>query len=67
MTPSEIKQARQSLGLDQSEMAAMLGLGAPTRISEIENGKPTSQSVTRLMQAYLDGYRPNDWPKGEGN
>lgn len=62
MTPAELKQARQSLGLDQHQMAAMLGLGAQTRISEIENGKPTSQSVIRLMRAYVAGYRPDDWP-----
>ena len=62
MTPAEIQEARQSLGLDQHQMAAMLGLGAATRVSEIENGKPTSQSVIRLMRAYVAGYRPDDWP-----
>ncbi len=63
MTPTEFKEARKSLGLNQSEMAAMLGYGASARISEIENGKmEPSETVLRLLRAYLDGYRPRDWP-----
>lgn len=41
----------------------MLGYGSDARISEIERGKrEPGASVVRLLSAYLDGYRPNDWP-----
>lgn len=64
MTPVEIKKARLMLGLNQSQMARVLGYGAQTRISEIEMGDRTpSESVVRLIAAYLAGYRPSDWPK----
>lgn len=64
MTPDEFKTARKSLGLDQSQAASMLGYGAPARISEIESGKRNaSESVARLLRAYLAGYRPDDWPE----
>lgn len=63
MTPAEIRQARQSLGLNQTQAAAMLGYGASSRVSEIEVGaRVPNASVLRLMRAYLDGYRPDDWP-----
>ena len=63
MTAAEFKQARHTLGLTALQAANMLGYGAATRISEIENGKRSpSASVVRLLRAYLDGYRPDDWP-----
>ena len=63
MTPTEFREARQSLGLDQSQAAELLGYGAKTRISEIERGaRAPGASVVRLLRAYLDGYRPADWP-----
>ena len=63
MTPTELKQARKTLGLTPQQMADMLGYGAKTRISEIENGKANpSAAVIRLLQAYVAGYRPTDWP-----
>lgn len=63
MTPAEIKQARQTLGLTQSQIAPLLGYGASTRITELESGARTpSAAVMRLLSAYLDGYRPDDWP-----
>lgn len=63
MTPDEFKQARQTLGLTQSALAAALGYGATIRVSEIERGiRAPSESVMRLLRAYLDGYRPTDWP-----
>jgi transcriptional regulator with XRE-family HTH domain len=63
MTPQEFKQARSDLGLTGEQAAAMLGYGSKVRISEIENGARTpSAAVTRLLQAYLDGHRPADWP-----
>lgn len=63
MTPAEIREARKTLGLNQSQLAALLGYGAAARISEVERGERTpSDAVTRLLRAYLDGYRPEDWP-----
>ena len=63
MTPTEFKQARQSLGLTQTQAAPLLGYGSATRISEIENGQRNAgAAVVQLLRAYLDGYRPNDWP-----
>lgn len=63
MTPAEIRTARQSLGLTQAQFALLLGYGAKSRIAELENGaRAPSGAVVRLIRAYLDGYRPADWP-----
>lgn len=63
MTPAELKQARQSLGLTQSQIARLLGYSAQPNYSAVETGaKNPSAAVTRLLRAYLDGYRPPDWP-----
>jgi len=64
MTPEAFKQARQSLGLSQSEAARVLGYGDKARVSEIESGKRNpGDAVVRLLRAYLAGYRSDDWPK----
>lgn len=61
------RKARLSLGLTQSEMGQMLGYqGSRTRqmVYEIEAGtKPLMPCQARLLQAYVDGWRPADWPK----
>lgn len=64
MTPEEFKQARLSLGLTrQSDAAALLGYSRQASISDIETGRaPPSPAAVRLLRAYLDGYRPDDWP-----
>lgn len=65
MTPAEIKQARASLGLTQDQLAAVVGIGARGKqtVSAWERGvfAPSAQTA-RLIRAYLDGYRPEDWP-----
>lgn len=67
MTPAEIKQARQSLALSTAQLAALLDTDAQTirRMEQREDAstfrKPAPRMV-RLIRAYLDGYRPNDWP-----
>lgn len=64
MTPTDIRAARQRLGLSQEQMALMLGYSARYTVSDIERGtKNPSPAAVRLLQAYIDGYRPNDWPK----
>jgi DNA-binding transcriptional regulator YiaG len=62
MTPEEVRRARYKLGLTQAELAAVMGVRTMS-VSDWERGTriPSSQSV-RLIQAYLSGYRPADWP-----
>ena len=63
MTPSEIRDARRKLGLNQSDAARLLGYSDQARISELERGvRQPGSSVVRLLQAYIMGYRPPDWP-----
>lgn len=62
MTPAEFKQARQSLGLTAAQAAPLFGLGDLARIYNIETGASVPAWHARLMRAYLDGYRPDDWP-----
>lgn len=59
--------ARRDLGLSDSELARMIGVsegsayrtfyGWTKGIRNIDAGRE------RLLQAYLEGYRPKDWPK----
>lgn len=64
---SGIKEARQSLGLTQAELAALLDTDASTvRRMEMSPDKSSFRKpaprMMRLVAAYLDGYRPQDWP-----
>lgn len=63
MTPDEIRAAQKALGLSQAKLAQVMGLRGQAAISEWLTGKhePTGPAV-RLLRAYLDGYRPRDWP-----
>jgi transcriptional regulator with XRE-family HTH domain len=64
MTADEIHLARWRLGLTQAELAAVMGLRRPQTISDWECGVKTPTGVAiRLLRAYLDGYRPPDWPR----
>jgi len=68
MTPDQIKKARQELGLKQRELAVILDTDPHTvRRLEMTEDKATARKpaprMVRLIQAYLDGYRPSDWPK----
>ena len=67
MTPSELKSARKSLGLTTAQPGAMLDTDAQTiRRMEQRGDANTFRSpaprMLRLLRAYLDGYRPADWP-----
>lgn len=65
MTPDQLREARQRLGLTQVELAAVLGI-TKDHLSDCERGaraKALGPSAARLLRAYLEGYRPSDWPR----
>lgn len=67
MTHDEIKAARQTLGLSVNDMARLLG-HAPVHQRRLESAEDVDMhrvarpTTVRLLRAYLDGYRPADWP-----
>jgi len=67
MTPAELKEARHKLGLSVADLARLLDTDAQTvrRMDQSETAntfrKPAPRMV-RLLDAYLSGYRPPDWP-----
>lgn len=67
LTPLEIKGARQKLGLTQPELAALWDTDKDT-VRKMEQSPDTktfrkpAPRMLRLLEAYLSGYRPNDWP-----
>lgn len=68
MSPAEIQKARVQLGLSVDDMARMLGhTGQHQRRLEsapdAEMHRPARPTTCRLLRAYLDGYRPADWPE----
>lgn len=67
MTPHTLAKAREYLGLTLSEMAHMLGyegVQARSQAHHLETGRRDIRPAQRrLVEAYLDGYRPDDWPK----
>jgi len=68
MTPSEVKYSRVTLGLTLREFAQMLDTDASTiRKMELQEGssqyRGPAPRMVRLIVAYLNGYRPPDWPK----
>lgn len=69
MTPQQMARARERLGLTLEGMAAMLGyLGAQRRQMQydLETGRrEIREPQRRLVEAYLSGYRPADWPQQE--
>lgn len=68
MSPSNVKETRHRLLLSVSGLAQMLDTDASTiRKMELTEGssqhrKPAPRMI-RLMDAYMRGYRPHDWPK----
>jgi DNA-binding transcriptional regulator YiaG len=68
MKPSDVKYSRLVLGLTLKEFSVMLDTDAST-IRKMELQEESSQyrrpapRMIRLIVAYLNGYRPNDWPK----
>jgi len=66
MTPTQLQQARRKLGLTLSELAHLLGyegVQARSQAHHLETGRREIRPAQeRLIRAYLDGYRPKDWP-----
>jgi len=60
------REARRQLGLSLEDMASMLGYEGEHRrqlMHRIEIGdRPLREPQRRLIAAYLEGYRPADWP-----
>lgn len=67
MTPDQIARARKRLGLTLDQMADMLGYEgeqAKSQVHHLETGRREIRPAQRrLVEAYLSGYRPVDWPK----
>jgi transcriptional regulator with XRE-family HTH domain len=67
MTGEEVKAARARLGLTLEELATMLGYQGEHRRQmqhDLETGRrPLREPQRRLIEAYLEGYRPKDWPR----
>lgn len=64
MTPQEIKDARKALGLTQAQLAQVMGMNGASYVSRLENGAQQMGGASeRLLRAYLEGYRPKDWPE----
>lgn len=66
MTPDQLAKARKKLGLTLDQMAEMLGYDgehARSQVHHMETGRRDIRPAQRrLMEAYLSGYRPRDWP-----
>lgn len=66
MTPQQLARARERLGLTLEQLADMLGYDGEHRrhmVHKLEQGvRPIREPQRRLIEAYLHGYRPADWP-----
>lgn len=65
MTKEQLAQARATLGLTQRQMAAMLGRKLRNYQQWEAGDRRIDEAAARLIAAYCDGYRPQDWPKGD--
>lgn len=67
MTPKQLSEARRELGLTLEQMATMLGYAGTQRRQmqyDLESGRrDIREPQRRLVEAYLAGYRPPDWPE----
>jgi transcriptional regulator with XRE-family HTH domain len=63
MTAEELRNARGLLRLSQSQMARMLETDARTYRKYELGQRAMAVRIGRLATAYLNGYRPSDWPE----
>lgn len=67
MNHAEFKQHRKALGLSVNQMALVLGC-SPVHVRRMEldpsvdSARQVNPQAERLVLAYLEGYRPKDWP-----
>lgn len=65
MTPDEFKQAQHTLGLSDSQLAAILGVTKATvskyKTTAASGSKPNA-TAAQVMRWLLDGFRPPEWP-----
>jgi DNA-binding transcriptional regulator YiaG len=65
MTPAEVTAAREALGLSRAQLAPLVGRKV-RNVQQWERGDRTiDPAAVRLLRAYMEGYRPQDWPKME--
>lgn len=62
----DIKKARRELGLSQADLGRLLDTDAQSvrrmeMPSDANTSRPPAPRVTRLINAYLSGHRPDDW------
>jgi hypothetical protein len=61
------KASREKLGLTQTQMGTLHGYSGENvrqMVYDIETGRRDLMPCQRrLLEAYLSGYRPKDWPK----
>ena len=66
MTSEQLARARKRLGLSLAQMAELLGYegdSGRSQVHHLETGRRTIRGAQRrLVEAYLAGYRPTDWP-----
>lgn len=66
MTPDQFAKARQKLGLTLEQFATLIGYEGELRrqmAHDLETGRRRVRPPQeRLVRAYLEGYRPKDWP-----
>ena len=63
MTGPELREARARLTLSQAQLAAILGYGAQTRISEMEARDEVPGAVALAVRAMLAFGPPDGWPE----
>lgn len=67
LSADEFKEIRHAFGFSQKVMGDMVSAGLQT-VSEWERGlRPVDPKAARLAIAYMDGYRPKDWPNQSGH
>lgn len=71
MTSDQLARARKRLGLTLAQMAQLLGYEgeqAKSQVHHLETGRREIRPAQRrLVEAYLAGYRPHDWPQQTGS
>ena len=65
MTPQQFKEARQKLGLTQSQLGHILNSNPRTvrKWETDDDTRPVNPIAQRVIEWMLNGYRPPEWPK----